>query len=45
LQTVFECREFAAKGGLMSYGTELSDVLRQLVNSRPRLAFGNVSRH
>jgi putative ABC transport system substrate-binding protein len=30
LPTIFEWREFAALGGLMSYGTDISDVLRQL---------------
>lgn len=30
LPTIFEWREFAALGGLMSYGTDLSSVLRQL---------------
>ena len=30
LPTIFEWREFATLGGLMSYGTDISDVLRQL---------------
>ena len=40
LPTVFEWREFAAEGGLMSYGTDLSDVLRQLGNYAARVLKG-----
>ncbi|MEO6747940.1 MAG: ABC transporter substrate-binding protein [Caldimonas sp.] len=30
LPAIFEWREFAARGGLMSYGTDFTDVMRQL---------------
>ena len=40
LPAIFEWREFTALGGLMSYGTDISDVLRQLGGYAARILKG-----
>jgi putative ABC transport system substrate-binding protein len=41
LPAVFEWREFAVRGGLMSYGTDLGDVMRQLAGHAARVYKGD----